>query len=281
MFSLVSTESMDAETELLQVCVCRLYTCCYSPCKFVWALLTKILIAFYWSCLRNSHSHILKEISGIHAKGSEVFLHGTWRDSLACWLFALLTNAPNLSLVTAGEVCWRQRWHAKLPKLIDLTWKCCSLLRQKKESHSYWFPHGLSGRKDTGYIVWEPPIGYCQEPKTVQAQTSKLHRCKLFTCQSSFVDGVQWVWFLSRQTFRMSEDAAIMKGICPVDEPRVQVSDFARERRHNGRISIQKPPWLLGASCHAVSVSDENRAVPWCFFSNNRTSMTMWDTSQG
>lgn len=142
-------------------------------------------------------------------------------------------------------------------------------------------PHGLSGRKDTGYIVWEPLIGYCQEPKTVQAQTSKLHRCKLFTCQSSFVDGVQWVWFLSRQTFRMSEDAAIMKGICTVDEPRVQVSDFARERRHNGRISIQKPPWLLGASCHAVSVSDENRAVPWCFFSSNRTSMTMWDTSQG
>lgn len=142
-------------------------------------------------------------------------------------------------------------------------------------------PHGLSGRKDTGYIVWEPLIGYCQEPKTVQAQTSKLHCCKLFTCQSSFVDGVQWVWFLSRLTFRMSEDAAIMKGICTVDEPRVQVSDFARERRHNGRISIQKPPWLLGASCHAVSVSDENRAVPWCFFSSNRTSMTMWDTSQG
>lgn len=133
MFSLVSTESMDAETELLQVCMCRLYTCCYSPCKFVWALLTKILIAFYWSCLRNSHSHILKEISGIHAKGSEVFLHGTWRDSLASWLFAPLTNAPNLRLVTAGEVCWRQRWYAKLPKLIDLTWKCCSLLRQKKK----------------------------------------------------------------------------------------------------------------------------------------------------
>ena len=113
--------------------VCRLYTCCYSPCKFVWALLAKILIVFYWSCLRNSHSHILKEISDIHAKGSEVFLHGTWRDSLASWLFALLTNAPNLRLVTAGEVCWRQRWYAKLPKLIDFTWKCCTLLRQKKK----------------------------------------------------------------------------------------------------------------------------------------------------
>lgn len=67
----------------------------------------------------------------------------------------------------------------------------------------------------------------------------------------------------------------VMKGICTVDEPRVQVLDFTLESRHNGHISIQKPPRLLEASCHAVSVSDENRAVPWCFFSNNRTSMTM------
>lgn len=66
MFSLVSTESMDAETELLQVCVCA----------------GSIHAATVYS-LKNSHSHVLKEISGIYTKGSEVFLRGTWRDSLA------------------------------------------------------------------------------------------------------------------------------------------------------------------------------------------------------
>lgn len=56
-----------------------------------------------------------------------------------------------------------------------------------------------------------------------QSPDFKTHCCKTFTCQSSFVDGVQGIWLLSRQTFRMSEDMAVIKGICMVDELRTHL----------------------------------------------------------